>query len=95
MNWAQGGSLLAGIATLGMSACGEQAGLRVEAGIGREPVLPPPNQTLLPTVNIAPAIGWADGATPTPADGLRVTALADELDHPRWLYVVSKKLTNF
>jgi glucose/arabinose dehydrogenase len=88
MNWAQGGSLLAGIATLGMSACGEEARLPVEAGIGPEPVLPPPNQTLIPTVNIAPAIGWADGATPTPADGLRVTAFADGLDHPRWLYVL-------
>jgi glucose/arabinose dehydrogenase len=37
---------------------------------------------------IAPAKGWPDGAKPTPAPGLAVTALATGLDHPRWLYVL-------
>jgi len=39
-------------------------------------------------VKIAPAKGWAAGATPLPASGLRVTAFASGLNHPRWLYVL-------
>ncbi|MGH6902618.1 MAG: PQQ-dependent sugar dehydrogenase [Geminicoccaceae bacterium] len=75
-------------AALGLSACGESATLPVAAGIGPNPELPPPNETMLPTVNIAEAIGWTGGATPMPADGLAVTAFADGLDHPRWLYLL-------
>ena len=71
-----------------VAACGERATQPLEAGIGPSPVLPPPNATLLPTVNIAPAAHWAPGATPTAAPGLRVVALAQGLDHPRWLAVL-------
>jgi glucose/arabinose dehydrogenase len=56
--------------------------------MGPEPVLPPPRETLIPTVKIAPAIGWPEGAMPIAAPGLSVAAFADGLDHPRWLYVL-------
>lgn len=39
-------------------------------------------------MNIAPAIGWADGAKPVAASGTQVGAFAENLDHPRWLYVL-------
>jgi glucose/arabinose dehydrogenase len=81
-------ALLATAATLALGACGDEARLPVEAGMGPDPQLPPPNPTLLPTVNIAPAERWSEGAAPTPAEGLAVTAFADGLDHPRWLYVL-------
>jgi glucose/arabinose dehydrogenase len=55
---------------------------------GPNPTIPPPNKALVPTVNLARAIGWPEGATPKPADGLAVKALATGLDHPRWLYVL-------
>jgi glucose/arabinose dehydrogenase len=74
-------------ATLALAAC-ESAKLPVTAGMGPNPTLPPPNETLIPTVNIAPAKGWANGAMPTPAPGLEVAAFADKLDHPRWIYVL-------
>ena len=64
------------------------ATLSISAGIGPEPTLPPPQPTLIPTVNIAPARGWAPGATPQAAPGMRVTAFAGGLDHPRWLHVL-------
>jgi glucose/arabinose dehydrogenase len=80
------GSLLL-IAALGLSAC-ERASLPVSAGVGPDPVLPPPDETLIPTVSIAPATGWPAGATPVVAEGLTVAAFAAELDHPRWLYVL-------
>ena len=71
-----------------LSACGEVAKLPVEAGMGPDPQLPPPNTTLIPTVNTAKAVGWQAGAQPTPAAGLAVTAYASGLDHPRWLYLL-------
>jgi glucose/arabinose dehydrogenase len=76
------------IVALGLSACGEHATLPVAAGVGPEPVLPPPDETLIPTVNVAPATGWAEGGAPTAAPGLTVAAFAAGLDHPRWLYVL-------
>ena len=72
----------------GLAACGESSTLQVVDGTGPSPKLPEPNKTLIPTVNIAPAIGWAEGATPTAAQGLKVSAFAEGLDHPRWLYVL-------
>ena len=81
------GSLLA-LAALALSACGDRATLPLAAGTGPHPELPPPDQSMLPTVNVASATGWAEGAGPTPAAGLAVTQFADRLDHPRWLYVL-------
>ena len=75
-------------AMFALAACGEEAKLPVEAGTGPDPELPPPNATLIPTVNIAPARGWPAGAAPTPAPGLAVTAFAEGLDYPRWLHVL-------
>ena len=73
---------------LNLDACGDVATLPEQAGIGPHPTLPPPNPTLLPTVNIAPAKGWPAGLTPKAAAGLAVSAFATGLDHPRWLYVL-------
>jgi glucose/arabinose dehydrogenase len=81
-------SLAAGLALVMLSACGEVATLPVEAGMGPNPKLPPPNTTLIPTVNTARAVGWPPGAHPVAASGLAVTAYAGGLDHPRWLYVL-------
>ncbi|GAB7533071.1 sorbosone dehydrogenase family protein [Pseudomonas sp. 3A(2025)] len=72
----------------GLAACGETAKLQVADGFGPTPQLPEPNKTLMPTVNIAPAIGWPEGAKPIAAPGTQVAAFAEGLDHPRWLYVL-------
>ena len=76
------------IAALALTACGETARLPFEAGTGPKPELPPPNKTLFPTVNIAPATGWTDTQGPTALPGFKVTALARNLDHPRWVYTL-------
>ena len=83
-------SRLIGVIALaaGLVACGESSNLRVEDGTGPSPKLPEPNKTLIPTVNIAPAVGWANGAKPTAASGTQVNAFAEGLEHPRWLYVL-------
>ncbi|WP_392886608.1 PQQ-dependent sugar dehydrogenase [Pseudomonas migulae] len=72
----------------GLAACGETSSLQVSDGTGPSPKLPEPNKTLIPTLNIAPAIGWPGGAKPTAAAGTQVAAFAEGLDHPRWLYVL-------
>lgn len=72
----------------GLAACGETSSLQVSDGTGPSPRLPEPNKTLIPTVNIAPAIGWPEGAKPVAAAGTQVAAFAENLDHPRWLYVL-------
>jgi glucose/arabinose dehydrogenase len=55
---------------------------------GPSPTLPPPEKSLLPTVHTAKAVGWADDDMPVAAPGLRVSAVARGLEHPRWLYVL-------
>ncbi len=73
---------------LGLAGCGGPATLPESAGYGPEPTLPPPDQALIPTVQIAPATGWPEGATPMAAPGLEVKPYAKGLDHPRWLHVL-------
>ena len=79
-------ALLAVIAAAAvLAACGESATLPLAAGTGPKPVLPEPRPTLLPTLNIAPAIGWPAGELPQAAPGTTVAAFARGLSHPRWL----------
>jgi len=73
---------------VGLAGCGDTAKIPDSETVGPNPTLPTPNKTLIPTVNVAPAKGWPGEETPKPAAGLRVTALARNLDHPRWIHVL-------
>src|SRR5687767_9684581 len=73
--------------TLFLSAC-ESANLPVANGYGPDPQLPPPDPSLIPTVDIAPAVGWQASEKPAAAAGLAVNVFASMLEHPRWLYVL-------
>jgi hypothetical protein len=72
--------LLVCLLMLNLDACGDVATLPEQVGIGPHLMLPPPNPTLLPTVNIAPPKGWPAGVTPWPAAGLAVSAFATGLN---------------
>lgn len=78
--------VLAGLILL--TACGEVAKQPISSGIGIKPTLLAPNKTLIPTVNIAPAVGWPQDKLPIAAKGTQVSAFAKGLNHPRWLYVL-------
>ncbi len=78
---------VAGCAAM-LSGCGHSARYDVQQGTGATPVLPQPTQSLIPTIQMAEAVGWADGELPVAASGLRVQAFASGLDHPRWLHVL-------
>ena len=64
------------------------AKLPVSAGTGPNPILPAPEKSLLPTLLIAPAKGWPADGKPVAAPGLAVNRFAQDLMHPRWLYVL-------
>ena len=76
------------LGAMSLAGCGDNATLPIRDGMGPDPTLPPPKHSMLPTVHIAPAKAWTAGEAPRAAEGLRVSALATGLDHPRWLYVL-------
>jgi glucose/arabinose dehydrogenase len=55
---------------------------------GPSPELNAPTKSIVPTLRIAKAKGWNDGAKPQSAVGTAVTVYAGNLQHPRWLYVL-------
>jgi len=67
---------------------GVASGAATSASYGPNPILPSPRSNLVPTVKVAKAVGWPDGAAPTAPSGLSVTAFAGDLSHPRWIYVL-------
>ncbi|MCV2360596.1 sorbosone dehydrogenase family protein [Paucibacter sp. TC2R-5] len=73
---------------LALCACGDLAGQPLAAGSGARPLLPEPVTSWVPTVHIAPAIGWPAGAAPIAASGLQVKAFARGLEHPRNLLLL-------
>jgi len=78
---------VAAIAAVSLAACvGPSTG--PDPGVGADPKLPPPQSSLMPTVNVAAAVGWPAGTAPTAAPGLAVKAFAQGLDHPRWVYAL-------
>jgi glucose/arabinose dehydrogenase len=80
--------LAAAIGVVVVSSCAKHARLDAVQTTGPSPTLPPPEEALVPEVKISPAVGWKAGEKPTPAPGVRVTAFATGLVHPRWLYVL-------
>jgi len=82
-------TLLISLVFMALLACSTTAKSPLPAlGVGKNPDLPAPQQSLLPTVNIATAVGWPTNTTPTAADDLVVKSFARDLNHPRWLYVL-------
>src|SRR3981189_1590603 len=80
--------LAAGSLALLLANCGESSNLPTEQTQGPNPTLPEPHKSLIPIVHIAPATGWSAAEKPTAASGLQVTAFAQGLEHPRWVYVL-------
>ena len=77
----------AGVA-MGLAACDEQETAMGEQTYGAKPALPAPENSLVPTVNVAKAVGWPAGGKPIAAAGMAVNAFATGLDHPRTLLVL-------
>jgi glucose/arabinose dehydrogenase len=74
------------IAAAALAGCNED-GFDAKTQIGANPVLPDPQQYLLPPMKIAKTTSWGR-ETPKVAPGLRIEALATGLGHPRSIYVL-------
>src|SRR5882724_5840591 len=82
-------AICVGALALPLAACNEQDTVSAEQTFGPSPTLPAPQNSWLPTVNIATATGWpAAGGKPLAAKGMTVNAFATGLDHPRTLLVL-------
>ena len=79
-------SILAAFAALALAGCNEKAGDPM-AQVGPNPVLPAPQQYLLPPMHVAAVVPWGNDA-PTSPQGTEVHALAKGLQHPRQVYVL-------
>ena len=77
---AVGGSVL-------LAGCGDDE-FDVRQQYGADPVLPAPQQYLLPDLKVAEVVGWQDGQTPTVPEGLAITPYATDLANPRTVHTL-------
>ena len=71
-----------------VGGCADSSRIQPGADVGPDPVLAQPVKRVLPTLQVAPAIGWPAGGKPRAAAGLQVQPFATGLQHPRWLHVL-------
>ena len=70
-----------------LAATAEEA-FDIQSQIGPNPVLPDIQQYLFPPMHLASVVDWKNGEKPTVAAGLKIEALANDLQHPRSLYTL-------
>ncbi|MCF7701918.1 PQQ-dependent sugar dehydrogenase [Loktanella sp. M215] len=75
-------------ASLAVPALAESEDFDVARQIGAAPVLPAPQQSLLPSTKVAEVIGWNGGQTPTVPEGLTITSYATDLVNPRTVHTL-------
>jgi len=59
-----------------------------EPVFGTTPTIPEAEPQKIPTLKMPTAKGWEPGHAPTAAKGLQVNRFAENLIHPRWVYVL-------
>jgi glucose/arabinose dehydrogenase len=79
--------MLAGVSIPAVAAFGADA-FDPMSQVGPNPVLPEPQEYLFPPMHLAKVVGWKQGEAPTVAPGLKIEALARDLQHPRSIYVL-------
>ena len=77
----------AAFVTLALAACG-QGHPPPKSNFGTKPALPAPSPQTIPTMNVNSVAPWPAGAAPKAPAGFTVTRYAENLKHPRWLYVL-------
>jgi glucose/arabinose dehydrogenase len=81
-------ALLPWLSALLLAAGCQDNSFDLQSQVGPRPVLPEPQQDLLPSIQVAKVVGWADGQKPSVAAGLQVQPLATGLQNPRNLFVL-------
>jgi len=85
-----GSMILFFVLAFGLAGCDESK-FDAQSQIGSAPVLPELRQYLFPPIHIARVVGWKDGETPKVPAGLKITAYAKDLQHPRSIYVLPNR----
>ena len=80
------GSCLLVAAVAGCSDSGSE--FDISQQVGPNPVLPEPSSSLLPDLKVAEVVGWNESETPSVPGGLKITAYARDLAHPRTVYTL-------
>jgi glucose/arabinose dehydrogenase len=79
--------MLAGVSVPAAAVFGADA-FDPKSQVGPNPVLPEPQEYLFPPMHLAKVVGWKEGEAPSVAPGLKIEALAKDLQHPRSIYVL-------
>jgi glucose/arabinose dehydrogenase len=73
---------------IALAASADVSKIPANADVGPHPTLVAPQKHFMPTVKVAPVVGWSEGAKPVATHGLQVAPFASNLQHPRWVYVL-------
>jgi len=76
---------IAAAVSLALSACGEKAQVNISQQIGANPVMPKPQDFLVPPMQVPEGVGWKGDAKPQVIAGLQIEKIASGLKHPRSL----------
>ena len=76
---------IAAAVSLLLSACGEKAQVNISQQIGANPVMPKPQDFLVPPMQVPEGVGWKGDAKPQVIAGLQIEKIASGLKHPRSL----------
>ncbi len=79
------GSALA--ALLAVAACHQKIA-PPNTQYGANPVLPAPQQYLIPPMQVPPGVGWKQGQSPIVPAGFKIHAFATGFEHPRMVYTL-------
>jgi glucose/arabinose dehydrogenase len=81
--------ILPAFSLLALAGCGDDGqDFDISRQIGPDPVLPKPSLSLVPDMKVAEVIGWKEGKMPAVPEGLKITAYAKDLAHPRTVYTL-------
>ncbi|MBB4039773.1 glucose/arabinose dehydrogenase [Microvirga flocculans] len=74
------------LSMLALAGCNDEEAFDTQSQIGPNPVLPEPQQYLVPPMRLAKPVGWGPNETPTVSKGLKIQAMARDLANPRTVY---------
>jgi glucose/arabinose dehydrogenase len=73
---------------IALTGCSSPSTHAEGSDVGPDPALVAPDKQTIPTVDVAPAVGWPQGGKPRSPKGWKVDAFATGLEHPRWVVVL-------
>jgi glucose/arabinose dehydrogenase len=73
------------LTTLVITGCDNSPDINAEQQQGPDPILPTPQNFLIPPMKVPKGVGWEHNQSPKVVEGLKIEKIADGLLHPRQL----------